>query len=107
MSYEYESSHTTHRHAAFWALTLASGLTVFPVGIDATEAYAITAEKLVHGGVMDNISVSRPEKIIGEIREISPKSSANSLLKYAGTWAGDDLEQRLEEVYSSRGEAEF
>jgi hypothetical protein len=107
MSYEYEGSHTTHHRTAFWALTLAPGLTLLPVSIDATEAYATPAEKLVHGGVMDNISVSRPEKIIGEIREISPKSSANSLLKYAGTWAGNDLEQRLEEVYLSRGEAEF
>ena len=43
---------------------------------------------------MENISVSRPEKIIGEIKEAPPKSSANSLLKYAGTWAGDELDLR-------------
>jgi hypothetical protein len=56
---------------------------------------------------METIFVSQTEKIGEEIGEISPKSSANSLLKYAGSWAGDDLEQRLDEVYSSRGEAEF
>ena len=35
------------------------------------------------------------------------KSSASSLLKYAGTWRGDDLEQCLEESYLVRGEAKF
>ena len=34
-------------------------------------------------------------------------SKADSLLKYAGTWAGDDLEECLKEVYESRGKAEF
>ena len=29
-------------------------------------------------------------------------SSARSLLKHAGTWAGADLQQRLEEVHSLR-----
>ncbi len=35
------------------------------------------------------------------------KSSASSLLKYAGTWSGDDFEQCLEELYLVRGEAKF
>jgi len=34
-------------------------------------------------------------------------SSASSLLKYAGSWHGDDLEQCLEELYLERGEAKF
>jgi transcriptional regulator with XRE-family HTH domain len=34
-------------------------------------------------------------------------SSARSLLKYAGTWVGDDLEERLREAYAWRGQAEF
>jgi hypothetical protein len=37
----------------------------------------------------------------------SRKSPANTLLKYAGTWAGNDLEQCLTEVIRSRGEAQF
>lgn len=34
-------------------------------------------------------------------------STVGSLLKFAGTWVGDDLEERLKEVYASRGRAEF
>ena len=34
-------------------------------------------------------------------------STVGSLLKFAGTWLGDDLEERLKEVYASRGRAEF
>lgn len=37
----------------------------------------------------------------------SKKSSASTLLKYAGTWAGNDLEECLQEVVHSRGEAQF
>ena len=33
-------------------------------------------------------------------------SSARSLLKYAGKWAGDDLEECLKEVYAIRGKIE-
>jgi len=35
------------------------------------------------------------------------KSRANNLLKYAGTWEGDDLEECLAEVYKTRGETVF
>ena len=34
-------------------------------------------------------------------------STARSLLKHAGTWEGDDLEERLAEVYSTRSKAKF
>jgi hypothetical protein len=34
-------------------------------------------------------------------------STARSLLKYAGTWAGDDLEECLKLVYATRSEARF
>lgn len=34
-------------------------------------------------------------------------SSARSLLKHAGKWAGGDLEECLETVIAARGEAEF
>ena len=34
-------------------------------------------------------------------------STGASLLKYAGTWEGDDLEERLAEVYTTRSKAKF
>jgi hypothetical protein len=34
-------------------------------------------------------------------------STARSLLKYAGTWVGDDLQERLREVYANRSKAKF
>ena len=34
-------------------------------------------------------------------------STCDSLLKYAGTWVGDDLKDRLDEVYRTRSEAKF
>ncbi len=34
-------------------------------------------------------------------------STGASLLQYAGTWTGDDLEQRLQEVYATRSKAQF
>jgi hypothetical protein len=63
--------------------------------------------KLIRGGLSENITGSRPEKIIGELGMVPPKSSARALLKFAGTWAGDDLEHCLEEMYLTRGEAEL
>ena len=37
----------------------------------------------------------------------APFSTARSLLRHAGTWAGDDFEECLEAVYASRGQARF
>ena len=34
-------------------------------------------------------------------------SSARALLKHAGTWQGDDVEDLLKDVYASRGKVEF
>ena len=34
-------------------------------------------------------------------------STARSLLKYAGTWVGDDADELLELVYATRSEARF
>jgi hypothetical protein len=34
-------------------------------------------------------------------------STARSLLKYAGTWEGDDLEECLKLVYATRSKAKF
>jgi len=35
------------------------------------------------------------------------RSTARSLLKFAGTWVGDDVDERLREVYAWRGRAAF
>ena len=35
------------------------------------------------------------------------ESTASRLLKFAGTWEGDDFEQCLEDVYKTRGETLF
>ena len=43
----------------------------------------------------------------GQASQLPSLSSARSLLKYAGTWVGDDLEERLREAYAWRGQAEF
>jgi hypothetical protein len=34
-------------------------------------------------------------------------STARKILKFAGTWQGNDLEECLEEVYRTRGETIF
>jgi hypothetical protein len=34
-------------------------------------------------------------------------STAKELLRFAGTWEGDDLDECLDEVYKTRGEAIF
>lgn len=36
-----------------------------------------------------------------------PFSSARSLLRYAGSWSGEDLEQRLKQAYDHRLPTEF
>ena len=38
---------------------------------------------------------------------VSSKSTARSLLQFAGTWAGDDLEECLQQVYQLRGKIAF
>jgi hypothetical protein len=43
----------------------------------------------------------------GSKAEINNGSPANSLLKYAGSWAGDDLEECLQLVYDTRSQAKF
>lgn len=34
-------------------------------------------------------------------------ASGRSILRHAGTWAGDDFEECLEQVYATRGKAKF
>ncbi len=55
-----------------------------------------------------NQSVQQP-KGLQKDSELSEKkeSTANDLLKFAGKWEGDDLEECLAEVYKTRGETVF
>ena len=40
-------------------------------------------------------------------REVQRHCTGASLLKHAGTWVGEDLHDRLDEVYRTRSEAKF
>jgi len=62
---------------------------------------------LSEAGVIESDASAQPVELIVHREAEPPWSSARSLLKYAGTWAGQDLGQCLEEVYTYRGEAEF
>ncbi len=55
--------------------------------------------------ITENIPILRENKTDAKIPE--KFSSARSLLRHSGTWIGDDLEDCLAEVYSTRGEAGF
>lgn len=52
-------------------------------------------------------------KILAALENVSEpvgstdETGAAALLAYAGTWAGNDLEERLAELYDSRLEAKF
>ncbi len=54
--------------------------------------------------VLPEASAMKPQTASAAFR---PPSTANSLLKYAGTWEGDDLQECLEAVINSRLPAEF
>jgi hypothetical protein len=41
------------------------------------------------------------------LRPAHGPSTAKSILQYAGTWEGDDLEECLELVYATRSKAKF
>ena len=68
----------------------------------------VQSSRLLAEGLMANMT-SSASQLLFERREwvVPQRASARSLLKYAGTWAGNDLEERLAEVYATRGEAEF
>ncbi|MBI3910546.1 MAG: hypothetical protein HY320_06370 [Armatimonadetes bacterium] len=50
---------------------------------------------------------SAPEAKAPAFRPARGPSTARSLLRYAGTWEGNDLEERLEEVYANRTNTRF
>lgn len=72
-----------------------------------TTNFQTESTPLLRNGLMQSASSSRPEKLPGELQSVRKRSTARALLRHAGTWKGDDLEQCLKEVYASRGEAGF
>ena len=54
-----------------------------------------------------------PEEVVARptdqpaFRPAQGPSTARSLLEHTGTWEGDDLEERLAEVYAARSKAKF
>ena len=64
--------------------------------------------RLLAEGLIANVTSSASQLLVERREWVVPRrASARSLLKYAGTWAGNDLEERLDEVYATRGEAKF
>lgn len=54
--------------------------------------------------------VSQPERKVPEFPAFRPAngpSTAESVLRNAGTWVGDDLEECLQLVYDTRSKAKF
>jgi len=80
-----------------------------------------TVSRLIHRGELKAYKIGRiyriPKDEVDRFLNVSktetreentPRhSSARSLLKYAGRWAGDDLEDCLREVYAVRGKIEI
>ena len=80
-----------------------------------------TVSRLIHRGELKAYKIGRIYRITKEEvdrflnasktensrEDVPPHSSARSLLKYAGKWAGDDLEDCLKEVYAVRGRIEI
>lgn len=48
-----------------------------------------------------------PQPNSAETPQSPPPSTAQSLLKYAGTWEGDDLQECLRLVYETRSQLEL
>lgn len=58
----------------------------------------------------ENLSPVERQEIAARLKGQSSathSSTAKSLLKYAGKWQGDDLEQCLDHVYETRSTIEF
>lgn len=59
-----------------------------------------------------DLAGKRVKLVVLPVEENSPSqdpefSTARSLLKYAGTWVGDDLPELLRDVYENRSQAKF
>ena len=76
---------------------------------DITELEGTWEEIMGHA---EELAGKRVRLVVLPIEENSPGqdpefSTARSLLKYAGTWVGDDLPELLRDVYENRSQAKF
>ena len=60
------------------------------------KADTINAPSIIYNGFI------RKENVVEKKR-----SKARGLLKFAGAWVGDDLDERLKEVYATRSKTKF
>ncbi len=65
------------------------------------------SEKLAGHRVRVIILPDKPQSLSTETPTPLIHSTAESLLKYAGTWEGDDVEECLQLVYDTRGQIEL
>lgn len=76
-----------------------------PIELEGTWEEIVThAEELAGRRVRVIVLPSEEKKSEGQDEK---ESTANSLVKHIGTWAGDDFEERLRDVYETRGQAKF
>ncbi|NJL64518.1 MAG: hypothetical protein HC903_25205 [Methylacidiphilales bacterium] len=60
-----------------------------------------------HSTEKDDTSSRKTKLEVGEAIPIIRGSKAEDLLKFAGTWQGDDFEECLQLVYENRSRSEF
>jgi hypothetical protein len=51
--------------------------------------------------------IGKDQDTIADMSLNKDQSTAKKLLKFAGAWEGEDIEECLQEVYKVRGEATF
>jgi hypothetical protein len=66
------------------------------------------SELLTHTNTSDQpcyikLNLSEEEATLTDSPTVPPKATAQSLLKFAGSWVGDDLSECLRQVYQLRG----
>ncbi|MFW9264178.1 DUF2281 domain-containing protein [Nostoc sp. CALU 546] len=53
-------------------------------------------------------TIHQPEESLTENSQLPYRpASGRSILRHAGTWAGDDFDECLQSVYATRGKAKF
>lgn len=63
--------------------------------------------RLADHGLLEEASASRPRHLERDDPVAPGHSTARSLLRFAGTWAGNDLDRCLAEVHDARGYVEL
>ncbi|MFB2838073.1 hypothetical protein [Floridanema evergladense] len=76
---------------------MTSNTTSLPLVLEGTWEEILTFSAQLAGRRV-RVIVLEPEE------SLENHSTASSLLKYAGTWEGDDLQECLEMVYDTRGQ---